>query len=144
MKRIGLVVKADDNARKRADELDEMLQSRGIGIVHVDGPVPESRHTLQPPPKAPADLAAVFVLGGDGTFLSAVRWIGDQPIPVLGVKFGEVGFLAETTGEDLFAAAEKVLSGKFETEARMRLRVTVRKSGGNGFQGNRSQRCRDQ
>jgi NAD+ kinase len=28
--------------------------------------------------------------------LSAVRWIGDQPIPILGIKFGEVGFLAKS------------------------------------------------
>jgi NAD+ kinase len=42
-----------------------------------------------------------FVLGGDGTFLSAVRWIGDQSIPILGVKFGEVGFLAEIAEDKL-------------------------------------------
>ena len=127
MKRIGLVVKADDNARKRADELIKMLEARGVGVVRMDGPIPGRKPPRQE--TAPTDLASVFVLGGDGTFLSAVRWIGDRPIPVLGVKFGEVGFLAETTGEDLFAAAEQVLSGEFDTESRMRLRVTVKKNG---------------
>jgi NAD kinase len=53
--------------------------------------------------------SAYFVLGGDGTFLSAVRWIGDQQTPIIGVKFGEVGFLAETTEDRLCEAAEAIL-----------------------------------
>jgi NAD+ kinase len=65
------------------------------------------------------------VLGGDGTFLSAVHWIGDQDIPILGIKFGEVGFLAEIAEEDLYPAAEKVLKGDFILRNRMRLVVKV-------------------
>jgi NAD+ kinase len=43
----------------------------------------------------------------------------------LGVKFGEVGFLAETAEESLFSAAEVVLNSAFTTETRMRLLVRV-------------------
>ena len=74
---------------------------------------------------APSDLDCIFVLGGDGTFLSAVRWIGDRDIPILGIKFGEVGFLAEIAEEDLYKAAEKVLKGDFILRPRMRLSVRV-------------------
>jgi NAD+ kinase len=75
--------------------------------------------------QAPADLFCILVLGGDGTFLSAVRWIGDQPIPILGVKFGEVGFLAEITEDRLFSVASTILEGTFTTQPRMRLLVRV-------------------
>ena len=78
---------------------------------------------------APPDLSCVFVLGGDGTFLSAVRWIGDQNIPVLGVKFGEVGFLAGIVADDLFTVAENIFKGTYSTELRMRLLVTVLRNG---------------
>jgi NAD+ kinase len=64
-------------------------------------------------------------LGGDGTFLSAVRWIGDLPIPILGIKFGEVGFLAEITEDRLFPVAAAILKGTFTTQPRMRLLVRV-------------------
>ena len=57
--------------------------------------------------------------------MSAVRWIGDQNIPIIGVKFGEVGFLAETVEENLFSAAEAVLNNEFNIEPRMRLLVKV-------------------
>jgi len=78
---------------------------------------------------APADLFCVFVLGGDGTFLSAVHWIGNSPIPVLGVKFGEVGFLADTTESGLTQVATSVLDNQFSTRPRMRLIVSVSRDG---------------
>ena len=78
---------------------------------------------LKSPP--PSDLDAVFVLGGDGTFLSAVRWIGNQSIPVIGIKFGEVGFLAEITEENLYNAAEAILDHRYAIYPRMRLLVRV-------------------
>ncbi|MCP4692595.1 MAG: NAD(+)/NADH kinase, partial [Desulfobacterales bacterium] len=80
-------------------------------------------------PTAPAGLACVFVLGGDGTFLSAVRWTGDQDIPIMGVKFGEVGFLAETEAESLFAVAEEILEGRYSISTRMRLEVEILREG---------------
>jgi len=74
---------------------------------------------------APPDLFCLFVLGGDGTFLSAARWIGELNVPVLGIKFGEIGFLAETAAENLFEAAEKIISDDFIINRRMRLNVDV-------------------
>ena len=75
--------------------------------------------------RAPVDLFCVFVLGGDGTFLAAVRWIGDLPVPIMGVKFGEVGFMAEITEDGLFPAAMAILAGDFTITPRMRLSVRV-------------------
>jgi NAD+ kinase len=65
------------------------------------------------------------VLGGDGTFLSAARWSGESKIPLMGIKFGEVGFLAETEGSRLYEAAEKVLNKNFSVEKRMRFKVEL-------------------
>ncbi len=46
-----------------------------------------------------ADMALVF--GGDGTLLAQARKIVDQQIPIIGINFGKLGFLAEFTIEDL-------------------------------------------
>lgn len=125
MERIGIVVKADDAAQRKADELESWLTKRGIEVVQKKN-FPHGRKVSdQNKPFAPSDLFCVFVLGGDGTFLSAVRWIGDQKIPVLGVNFGETGFLAETGENELFAITELILNRKFSIEPRMRLRVRV-------------------
>jgi NAD+ kinase len=125
LKKIGLVVKSDAKANKKAAELEKWLQSRKIEIVRkktVESGQKNAAGSLSP---VPSDLDCIFVLGGDGTFLSAVRWIGDRDIPILGIKFGEVGFLAEIAEENLYKAAEKVLKGDFILRPRMRLSVRV-------------------
>ena len=125
VKKAGIVVKEDAEAERKADELKHWLRSKNIEIIRKENLPPRRRILDRDKSFAPPDLFCVFVLGGDGTFLSAVRWIGDQNIPILGVKFGEVGFLAETVEDDLFSAAESVLNNQFLTESRMRLLVKV-------------------
>jgi NAD+ kinase len=125
VKKIGIVVKADRRANEKADELEKWLRARDVAVVRKKTKAPGLRDANKPPASAPADLDCIFVLGGDGTFLSAVRWIGDQKIPILGIKFGEVGFLAEIAEENLFPIAETILAGKFDLKSRMRLDVRV-------------------
>ncbi|MDJ0986498.1 MAG: NAD(+)/NADH kinase [Desulfobacterales bacterium] len=128
MKKIGLVVKSDAKAQKKADELEAWLQSKKIETIRkktVESGQKNDNTSISSPP---SDVGCIFVLGGDGTFLSAVRWIGDEDIPILGIKFGQVGFLAEIAEEDLYAAAEKVLRGDFILRSRMRLSVKVKRN----------------
>jgi len=129
-RKIGLVVKSDAQAEKKADELQEWLSGQGVSVIRKGSPPPVPRVPYKTgEEEAPGELSFILVLGGDGTFLSAVRWAGSQPIPILGVKFGEVGFLAETVEENLFTAVRQVLSGEFETESRMRLSVQILRGG---------------
>jgi len=125
--RIGLYVKKDDKALKKADEFERWLSAQGIDVIRKKTVAPEYRKNTQATPKngAPSDMDCVFVLGGDGTFLSASRWVGDQAIPLIGVKFGEIGFLAETVEEELYPVTERILKNDFIIEQRCRLHVRV-------------------
>ena len=125
MKKIGLYVKKDKRAGKKADEFETWLHSKNIAVVRKESSPPGLHSPANNKVSAPRDLFCVFVLGGDGTFLSAVRWIGDLNIPVLGVKFGEIGFLAETAAKNLIAAAENILNNEYTVKRRMRLDVQV-------------------
>ncbi len=117
---IGLVVKRDIRARNKAGELETWLTNKGFSVVYEND---------FPDAIASDRLRFVIVLGGDGTFLSAARLIGNSGVPLMGIKFGEVGFLAETIEDDLFKSVEAVLNGNHITEERMRLSVTVERSG---------------
>lgn len=126
-KTIGLVLKNDERVCKQADDLEKWLNDQGCRVVRKDSEAPHcglarSEHSGTPP-----NLFCVVVLGGDGTFLTAVRWLGDNQVPILGVKFGEVGFMAEAAEEGLFSVVETILSKPFVTQPRMRLKVDVLK-----------------
>lgn len=125
MKKIGIVVKSDKNARNHAKKLEDWLTHQDVKVIKKKSAKPGQRLPEKNRAFAPSDLFCVFVLGGDGTFLSAVRWIGDQSIPIVGIKFGDVGFLAEISEENLLSAAEIVLKNQFTINQRMRLLVQV-------------------
>jgi NAD+ kinase len=126
MQNIGLVVKVDPEASKTADELEDWLVTRGLQVIRRQSHRACLKGTTAcSPDPAPKELDCVFVLGGDGTFLSALRWIGEHTVPIHGVKFGNVGFLAETSSDGLFESAEAILAGRFNIVTRMRLEVSV-------------------
>lgn len=122
MKIIGMVVKSDPEAEESAAVLEEWFVKRGVAVVRQSPGLDEESDV-------PEDFGCVFVLGGDGTFLSAARWIGDLAIPMIGIKFGEVGFLAETVADDMLKSARRVIDNDFTIEQRMRLAVTIYKDG---------------
>ena len=125
MKKVGLFVKKDKRAVRKADEFESWLKKNKIEVVRKESSPPGIHPKTKNRVVAPPDLFCVFVLGGDGTFLSAVRWVGDRNIPVLGVKFGKIGFLAETAAKYLFPAAENILNDDYTINRRMRLSVRV-------------------
>ncbi len=129
MKRVGLFVKQACEAEKTADDFEKWLIEKGIGVLRKTGVPAGLKKIGKKIPSAPRNLFCIFVLGGDGTFLSAVRWIDDQDIPILGIKFGDVGFLAEIAEDKLFSVAEKILNNNFTTTPRMRLDVELIRDG---------------
>jgi NAD+ kinase len=60
---------------------------------------------------AGADLAVV--LGGDGTMLRAFQQYLGTDVPVIGVNFGRVGFLASIEQDDLESALPRVFGGDY-------------------------------
>ncbi len=70
-----------------------------------------------------ADLGVV--LGGDGTMLALARSAVARGLPIVGVNFGKLGFLAEFSLDDLRRHWELVSSGRCRTSQRLVLEVMV-------------------
>ena len=73
----------------------------------------------------PANSDLIIVLGGDGTLLNVVRIAHPHNIPILGVNFGTLGFLTETTLEDLYPTLQSVLNNECKIEHRMLLNASL-------------------
>lgn len=54
------------------------------------------------------------VLGGDGTILKALRWFADTDVPVFGINYGTVGFLAAVDPEHVREGLKRAFAGDFE------------------------------
>jgi len=67
----------------------------------------------------------LVVIGGDGTFLRAVRMAAPREIPVLGIHMGYLGFLTEVTEDEVFQALESLTAGKYIRDVRTMFEVTL-------------------
>ena len=65
-------------------------------------------------PRAPLDVDICFALGGDGTILTALRAYAGTGVPVFGVNYGEMGFLATVDRENADDGWRRALTGDFE------------------------------
>lgn len=64
-------------------------------------------------------------LGGDGTILRMARYAGFSRMPILGINYGHLGFLANETDQGVVAPVTAALAGEVAIEERTNLRVLV-------------------
>ena len=126
VERVGICVKpAEGGLDKLLGELETWLVERGIEVLAG----PEAGASTQADTLPRGELAErvdlLVVLGGDGTLLAVARAVGARDVPILGVNLGSLGFLTETSREDLFPTLEALLAGRLEIEERMRFAVAV-------------------
>ncbi len=64
------------------------------------------------------DFDAVLSLGGDGTFLESLLWVGKSEVPILGINMGRLGFLASIAKEYIKESLYLLFKGEYEIESR--------------------------
>ena len=77
----------------------------------------------------PIDFA--LSIGGDGTFLTSAATIGQKNIPILGINYGHLGFLAEVQSQDVDEILHKLVAGEYTIEQRSLLQLTILDKDGN-------------
>ena len=129
--RVGVVVKPHQvEAVKTICELITWLKARSIVLV-ADPALDREKieretgctiqvHALD---ELASHIDLLLVLGGDGTMIATARMLGESEVPVLGVNFGSLGYLAEFHIEEMFPALEAMLAGNFRLDPRVMLEV---------------------
>ena len=113
------------NQRSRQEEIvrfAKRLQELGMELK-TDSPALAEALGLPalPEGKLLAGCQAAVGLGGDGTILQLARRAAELGIPVLGVNFGQLGFLAESGAEGLQAAAAALARQEYRIEEKRML-----------------------
>lgn len=108
----------DDADRPSFDALLQTLIAQGLDVVHVaDGDNVVGADYL-------------FSIGGDGTLLSSVQFVGTggHPAslpPIVGINFGHLGFLTTVGRENLSSLVSDLIEGNFSLERRTLLQVST-------------------
>jgi NAD+ kinase len=124
MSRVGLIFhEARRTASAMAAELSEWLRDEGhdVRVGGGDG-------ALDATFGKGLDLAVS--LGGDGNILRAVAQVAAHDVPILGVNFGQLGYLTVVEPTEARPAIERALRGDYQIERRMLLDLVVESSNG--------------
>ena len=71
----------------------------------------------------PPHTDMLFSLGGDGTLLDTVCFVGNSNIPLIGVNLGRLGFLAAIPEEEVDGAILSLVRGSYTLEKRTLLHL---------------------
>ena len=63
-------------------------------------------------------IECMISLGGDGTMLDTVTHVKDSGIPVLGINYGRLGFLANMGREEIRSAMDAIVNRKYVLDKR--------------------------
>ncbi|SEW04341.1 NAD kinase [Chitinophaga arvensicola] len=71
----------------------------------------------------PGKIDFLVSLGGDGTLLDTVCYVRDTNIPVIGINFGRLGFLASIGKEEIYALVQALLNRTYVVDQRSLLHL---------------------
>ncbi|ADY52511.1 ATP-NAD/AcoX kinase [Pseudopedobacter saltans DSM 12145] len=89
---------------------DKLFFPKGFGTF-------DSHHEVK------AQLDVMISLGGDGTMLDTVTHVRDSGVPMIGINFGRLGFLASVNKEDIKSAIQSLVEKKFSLDVRRLLKL---------------------
>ena len=96
-------------------KLASWLRARGHGAWECSGWDEDGMRAAVP------SLDLLITLGGDGTILRAARIGAEHQVPILGIKMGRLGFLAELDPHDWQEGLEQLLDSGYWLEKRLML-----------------------
>ena len=124
MKTIGILYHPKVEKTERfARGLFDYLRSKGINCwVHSSWDEAGAKDAL-------GDSDLIVSVGGDGTILRVARIIFPSGIPIVGVNFGNLGFMTELEAEEARDKLELIIDGGGWIDERIMLQVRVSSSG---------------
>ncbi len=124
MKRIGILYHPKiGKSEQFAADVEQFLKRKGVPCwVHSSWDEAGAKKHLDN-----TDLAVS--VGGDGTILRVARIIFPLEIPIVGINFGNLGFMTELSAEDALDKLLVIIEGGGWTEERAMLQAALKRTG---------------
>jgi NAD+ kinase len=116
-------------ARQLGKEVAKWFESKNITAFSHPNQKPLSG-TEPLPENMLEEIDLALVLGGDGTYLNAIRLVGEYTIPILGINLGGLGFLTETSSRKMYKLLERALKKEMKPKKLSMLDIKVQRQGG--------------
>jgi len=125
---IGLVVNLQKKGvRALAGQIVKLLEDRGLAVLMGEDaavPLAMDRNCVSQD-ELVRKAECMMVLGGDGTILRTARKVAAAGTPIMGINFGQLGFLTEIDIPDIVPALDNLLAGRYHIDERMMLESHV-------------------
>ncbi|HPH48570.1 MAG TPA: NAD(+)/NADH kinase, partial [Methanothrix sp.] len=124
--KIGFVSRQQPEPVRLVQTLIQSIESEGRGVeVFVDEDLAPriGRQGSSVAEMEREKVDFIVSVGGDGTILRTIHKMAD-PLPILGINMGTLGFLVDVEPRDAMAALKKLLSG-FVVDERSRLKLLL-------------------
>ncbi|MCE5199312.1 NAD(+)/NADH kinase [bacterium] len=113
-----------------AAELADWLAARHIRVLIIDDVAAEiGKSELAASEEQITSVDLLVVLGGDGTMLRWSRIAAPRGTPMIGVNFGQYGFITEIHPDEAKTSLLRILDGDYTVSERVVLKATVSRDG---------------
>jgi len=133
MKHFGLYIHPNyakkDNLYKLLDDLRQVYHIQLYGFQSQQSLLPSDLELYGSAGEHVPKLDCILVFGGDGTILRAKDYALGTGAPILGINLGYLGFLSESSLQDLHKSINDLLQHRFILQKRMLLNAQLKREG---------------
>lgn len=113
-----------DALQKKAAKV--LIEKNFLEIINQNQEITKNFSECSTFTKLDSSFDLFFSIGGDGTILKAVTFVGDLGIPIVGINTGRLGFLATIQKETITESLNQILEGEYVISERSLLTVETK------------------
>jgi len=99
-------------------QIEPLVYEKYYDFIKDKVKLPTSGQTFSNNAELIGQAEVLISLGGDGTLLDTLSLVRDSGIPVIGINFGRLGFLASINKDDISNAIEALLNHQYSLDKR--------------------------
>jgi NAD+ kinase len=105
--------------------MEVLIEENFLEIINQNDEITKNFSGFQTFTELDSTFDLFFSIGGDGTILKSITFVGDLDIPIVGINTGRLGFLATIQKEEISESISEILEGNYFISERSLLTVST-------------------